>query len=144
VPKRMSIAGGEVFIVDNSDEEWKVARYLHDWCQIAKSIDIATGYFDIGSLLALKDEWEKRSHSNPHEMRYRSEYGRSMSIRHDRKYELRQQKVVADYFVCTSRRGTPMKTAVKRAESFCCDPVPCESQWLQVSHLCVLKRHTMK
>ena len=66
MPKRMSIAGGEVFIVDNSDEEWKVARYLHDWCQIAKSIDIATGYFDIGSLLALKDEWEKRSHSNPH------------------------------------------------------------------------------
>jgi HKD family nuclease len=36
-----------------------VLRYLHDWCQIARQIDIATGYFEIGSLLALKDEWQK-------------------------------------------------------------------------------------
>jgi hypothetical protein len=34
-------------------------RYLHDWCQLSKSIDIATGYFEIGSLLALEDEWKK-------------------------------------------------------------------------------------
>src|SRR5208282_442576 len=46
-------------IVDNSDEDWKVLRYLHDWCQISKAIDCATGYFEIGSLLALKDEWQK-------------------------------------------------------------------------------------
>src|SRR5207253_5022235 len=44
---------------DNSDEDWKVLRYLHDWCQISKGIDIATGYFEIGSLLGLKDEWQK-------------------------------------------------------------------------------------
>lgn len=59
MPKRTSLAGSELFIVDNSEEDWKVLRYLHDWCQLSKSIDIATGYFEIGSLLALKDEWKK-------------------------------------------------------------------------------------
>jgi len=59
MPNRTSTTGSELFIVDNSDEDWKVLRYLHDWCQISKSIDIATAYFEIGSLLALKDEWQK-------------------------------------------------------------------------------------
>jgi superfamily II DNA or RNA helicase len=59
MPKRTSTTGSELFIVDNSDEDWKVLRYLHDWCQISKSIDIATAYFEIGSLLALADEWQK-------------------------------------------------------------------------------------
>src|SRR5690349_19369396 len=59
MPKRTSTTGSELFIVDNSDTDWKVLRYLHDWCQISKSIDIATGYFEIGSFLALKDEWQK-------------------------------------------------------------------------------------
>ncbi|MCG2660200.1 MAG: phospholipase D-like domain-containing protein [Kiritimatiellae bacterium] len=54
--------GTELFLVDNSDADWKVLRYLHDWCQLAKGIDIATGYFEIGSLLALKDEWKKVDH----------------------------------------------------------------------------------
>ena len=62
MPKRTSPAGGDLFIVDNSDEDWKVQRYLHDWCQISKGIDIATGYFEIGALLALKDEWQKVDH----------------------------------------------------------------------------------
>ncbi len=59
MPKRTSLTGSELFIVDNSEEDWKVLRYLHDWCQISKSIDIATGYFEIGSLLALDSEWQK-------------------------------------------------------------------------------------
>jgi superfamily II DNA or RNA helicase len=59
MPKRTSASGSELFIVDNSDADWKVLRYLHDWCQISKAIDIATGYFEIGSLLGLKDEWQK-------------------------------------------------------------------------------------
>ena len=60
MPKRTSHAtGSELFIVDNSDEEWKALRYLHDWCQLSKGIDIATGYFEIGSLLALDGEWQK-------------------------------------------------------------------------------------
>lgn len=54
--------GAELFLVDNSDADWKVLRYLHDWCQLAKGLDIATGYFEIGSLLALKDEWQKVDH----------------------------------------------------------------------------------
>jgi superfamily II DNA or RNA helicase/HKD family nuclease len=59
LPRRTSQSGSELFIVDNSEEEWKVLRYLHDWCQLSKAMDIATGYFEIGSLLALRDEWKK-------------------------------------------------------------------------------------
>lgn len=59
MPRRTSQTGSELFIVDNSDEAWKVRRYLHDWCQLSKQIDVATGYFEIGSLLALGDEWKK-------------------------------------------------------------------------------------
>ena len=60
MPKRESHrAGSELFIVDNSADDWKALRYLNDWCQLSKSIDIATGYFEIGALLALGDEWQK-------------------------------------------------------------------------------------
>jgi SNF2 family DNA or RNA helicase/HKD family nuclease len=62
MPKRTSPTGSELFIVDNSAEDWKVLQYLHDWCQLSKAIDCATGYFEIGSLLALKDEWQKVDH----------------------------------------------------------------------------------
>jgi superfamily II DNA or RNA helicase len=59
MPKRTSKTGSELFIVDNSDDDWKVLRYLHEWCGLSKAIDIATAYFEIGSLLALCDEWAK-------------------------------------------------------------------------------------
>lgn len=59
MPTRTSTSGSELFIVDNSNEDWKVLRYLHDWCELSRAIDIATGYFEIGSLLALKGEWQK-------------------------------------------------------------------------------------
>ena len=59
MPRRTSQTGSELFIVDNSTEEWKALRYLNDWCALSKSIDIATGYFEIGSLLALDGEWQK-------------------------------------------------------------------------------------
>jgi hypothetical protein len=59
MPTRTSTTGSELFIVDNSDLDWKVVRYLHDWCQISKAIDCATGNFEIGGLLALNDEWQK-------------------------------------------------------------------------------------
>ena len=35
MPRRSSSTGSELFIVDNSNEDWKVLRYLHDWCQLA-------------------------------------------------------------------------------------------------------------
>ena len=57
--KRTSPTGSELFIVDNSDADWKAVRYLHDWCQISRAIDVATAYFEIGSLLALDGEWQK-------------------------------------------------------------------------------------
>jgi superfamily II DNA or RNA helicase len=60
MPKRTHKASGsELFIVDNSDDDWKALRYLRDWCQLSKSMDIATGFFEIGSLLALEGEWQK-------------------------------------------------------------------------------------
>src|SRR6266704_2038869 len=60
--RRMSEAsksGGELFIVDNSDESWKGLKYLQDWTEIATAFDIATGYFEIGALLALDGNWQK-------------------------------------------------------------------------------------
>lgn len=59
MPRRTSPTGSELFIVDNSADDWKVVRYLRDWCSISKAIDIATGYFEIGALLALNGEWSK-------------------------------------------------------------------------------------
>lgn len=52
-------SGSDLFIVDNGDQDWKVRDYLHGWCQLSESIDVATGYFEIGALLALEDEWQK-------------------------------------------------------------------------------------
>lgn len=49
----------ELFVVDNSDEHWKALEYLRQWCDLSESIDIATGFFEIGALLALDGEWQK-------------------------------------------------------------------------------------
>lgn len=54
-------SGGDIFIVDNSDDYWKVAQYLQEWTQIARAFDIATGYFEIGALLALDGSWQQLS-----------------------------------------------------------------------------------
>lgn len=60
MPKRESHRlGSELFIVDNSEEDWRAVRYLRDWCELSKSIDIATGYFEIGALLALDGAWQE-------------------------------------------------------------------------------------
>ncbi len=52
-------SGSDLFIVDNSDSDWKVRDYLSEWADIAKSFDVATGYFEIGALLALDGQWQK-------------------------------------------------------------------------------------
>jgi len=52
-------SGGELFIVDNSEAEWKGLRYLEEWTEIANSFDIAAGYFEMGALLALHGKWQK-------------------------------------------------------------------------------------
>jgi SNF2 family DNA or RNA helicase len=51
--------GNDLFIVDNSDDDWKVLNYLSEWSEISSRFDIATGYFEIGSLLALDGKWQK-------------------------------------------------------------------------------------
>lgn len=51
--------GNDLFIVDNSDEDWKVLNYLGEWSEISHKFDIATGYFEIGALLALDGKWQK-------------------------------------------------------------------------------------
>lgn len=53
------LQGSDLFIVDNSDADWKVKNYLHEWTDLAHKFDIATGYFEIGSLLALDGQWQK-------------------------------------------------------------------------------------
>src|SRR3954452_5510145 len=50
--------GRDLFVVDNSVSGWTGLRYLEEWSGIAKSFDIATGYFEIGSLLALDGLWQ--------------------------------------------------------------------------------------
>ena len=50
--------GRELFIVDNSVSGWTGLRYLEEWSGIAKAFDIATGYFEVGALLALEGKWQ--------------------------------------------------------------------------------------
>jgi hypothetical protein len=59
VAKATGRKAGELFIVDNSESEWKGLRYLQDWTEIASAFDIATGFFEIGALLALDSGWQK-------------------------------------------------------------------------------------
>ena len=47
---KKKLQGSDLFIVDNSDSDWKVKNYLHEWTDLAHKFDIATGYFEIGSL----------------------------------------------------------------------------------------------
>jgi superfamily II DNA or RNA helicase len=49
----------DLFIVDNSNGDWKVRSYLREWCDLSSAIDIATGYFEIGALLALEERWQQ-------------------------------------------------------------------------------------
>ena len=51
--------GRDLFIVDNSISGWTGLRYLREWCGIATSFDIATGFFEIGALLELDTDWQK-------------------------------------------------------------------------------------
>lgn len=48
-----------LYIVDNAGEEQSVQKYLSEWCSISKQMDIATGYLEIGGLLALDGDWQK-------------------------------------------------------------------------------------
>ncbi len=51
--------GGDLFIVDNSVSGWTGLEYLSQWTEVARSFDIATGFFEIGALLALDGKWQQ-------------------------------------------------------------------------------------
>jgi superfamily II DNA or RNA helicase len=53
--------GKAPFIVDNRESNIteKVQGYLHDYCEISSQFDIATGYFEVGALQRLDQEWQK-------------------------------------------------------------------------------------
>lgn len=42
---RQKISGGELFIVDNSDADWKMRQYLHNWANISKYIQVENNAF---------------------------------------------------------------------------------------------------
>ena len=50
--------GRSLFIVDNSVTGWTGLRYLEEWAGIARAFDVATGFFEIGALLALDGKWQ--------------------------------------------------------------------------------------
>ena len=50
--------GRSLFIVDNSISGWTGLRYLEEWAGIARAFDVATGFFEIGALLALDGKWQ--------------------------------------------------------------------------------------
>ncbi len=54
----MPKSASDLFVVDNSDSDWKVRSYLAEWCALSQAIDIATGYFEIGALLTLGEQWQ--------------------------------------------------------------------------------------
>lgn len=51
-------SGRSLFIVDNSVSGWTGLRYLSEWAGISRAFDIATGFFELGSLLALDGKWQ--------------------------------------------------------------------------------------
>ena len=57
--KQESGGAAPLFIVDNAEDGRSGIDYLRQWCELSSAIDIATGYFEIGSLLGLDGEWQK-------------------------------------------------------------------------------------
>lgn len=49
----------DLYIADNATDHQSVKTYLREWCSVSKQMDIATGYLEIGGLLALDTEWKK-------------------------------------------------------------------------------------
>jgi len=47
------------FIIDNANNNSRVAHFLADWCEDATKMDIATGYFEISALLKLEGKWQQ-------------------------------------------------------------------------------------
>lgn len=50
-------ADDALLIVDNTKENGTCLGYLQSWAGVSDGLDVATGYFDIGALLALDGRW---------------------------------------------------------------------------------------
>ncbi len=48
-----------MYIIDNESEDRSVKKYLSQWCDISKQMDIAVGYWEIGGNLTLDGDWQK-------------------------------------------------------------------------------------
>ncbi len=59
MPSRTNVTGSKLFIVDNSDNDWRLLRRLRGWREIPKAIRWPTGRFEIGAPLTLKDKPQK-------------------------------------------------------------------------------------
>lgn len=57
--KEAAPRGRDLFIVDNNISGRTGLRYLEEWTDIARPFDLATGFFEIGSLLALDGKWQQ-------------------------------------------------------------------------------------
>ena len=55
----MTSSDAPLFIVDNSDHGWNGLDYLQQWSEISSAFDIASGFFEIGALLALDGNWQQ-------------------------------------------------------------------------------------
>lgn len=53
------MAHSDLFVVDNCKQERSVKKYLSEWCDVSRQMDIATGYFEIGGLLEIDGQWQK-------------------------------------------------------------------------------------
>jgi superfamily II DNA or RNA helicase len=62
MPDRSQVDHEPLFIVDNADGGRNGLGYLQEWCELATQVDIATGFFEIGSLLGLNGYWQKLDH----------------------------------------------------------------------------------
>ncbi len=103
--------GRDLFIVDNSVSGWTGLRYLEEWSGIAKAFDIATGYFEIGALLALDGKWqplEKIRILMGAEMTYRTRKALLEAVR-SRAVEILDGSIEAD------KEPTPSFTAFRRS-----------------------------
>ena len=49
----------KLYIIDNGTSNQSVHCYLSEWCSVSKQIDIATGYWEIGGLLAIEPDWQQ-------------------------------------------------------------------------------------
>ena len=57
--ERAERMGGDLFIVDNSLSRWTGLKYLDQWIDVARSFDVATGFFEVSSLLVLDGRWQQ-------------------------------------------------------------------------------------